>query len=231
MKHEVVLEIHGLAKQYGGLRPLRIERLDLHAGESLALLGFDRVSAEVLVDLITGATLPDSGEVHVFGRSTRAIQDGDDWLTSLDRIGILSERAVLLDQMTVEQNLAIPFSLDLDPIPVTVHARVQALAREVGIQDVELPHLVADLSDMARLRLRLARAIALKPYLLLSEHPNAVASAAESLEFAKDLARVQSERRFASLTLVADTRFAKAVADRVLTHDPVTGKFKGRWFL
>ena len=84
-------------------------------GDSVALLGFDQTTAEVLVSLITGAITPDSGDVRVFGRSTRDIVDGEAWLQGLDQFGILSERAVLLDQLTAEQNLAVPFSLDARP--------------------------------------------------------------------------------------------------------------------
>ena len=69
-------------KDYRGLRPLRIERLTLAAGEQVALLGFDQPAAEVFVNLITGATLPDPGEVRVLGRPTAAITDSADWLAA-----------------------------------------------------------------------------------------------------------------------------------------------------
>ena len=69
---EVVVALRGVRRDYGGLRPLRVEQLDLRQGERVALLGFDRVAAEVLVNLITGATLPDSGDVSVFGAPTSA---------------------------------------------------------------------------------------------------------------------------------------------------------------
>ena len=44
------------------------------------LIGFDRPAAEVFVNLITGASLPDTGEVESLGRPTRAIADSDEWL-------------------------------------------------------------------------------------------------------------------------------------------------------
>ena len=59
-----------MSKEYGGLRPLRIAELRVAAGERVAILGFDQPSAEVFVNLATGATLPDAGEVSVFGRAT-----------------------------------------------------------------------------------------------------------------------------------------------------------------
>src|ERR1043165_10227261 len=98
-----VLELRDVQKDYRTLRTLRVRALDLHEGESLALLGFDRAAAEVLVNLITAATVPDAGEVRIFGRATADIRDPERWLTALDDFAILTERAIVLDNMTVEQ--------------------------------------------------------------------------------------------------------------------------------
>ena len=74
-----------MSKDYRGLRPLRIAELRVAAGDHVAILGFDQVSAEVFVNLATGATLPDAGEVSVFGRPTKAINDSTDcWPPSID---------------------------------------------------------------------------------------------------------------------------------------------------
>jgi hypothetical protein len=128
-----VVRLAGVVKDYRGLRPLRVARLELHAGESCALLGFDQVTAEVLVDLITGATVPDSGLVEVFGQPTSAIADADAWLVSLDRFGLLSERAVLVEQFTAEQNLILPLSLNLERVADELRARVRRITEEVGL--------------------------------------------------------------------------------------------------
>lgn len=228
---EVVVALRGVRKDYHGLRPLRVERLDLHQGESIALLGFDRAAAEVLVSLITGATLPDAGEVDVFGTPTRAITDADMWVRTLDRFGLVSERAVLLDQLTAEQNLAIPLSLELEAMPDAVRAQVHRLAAEVGIGTDELTQPLAALSASARLRVRLGRALALNPRVLLAEHPNAVLAREDLAPFAADFSRIAAHRGVATLVLTADAVFAGASADQVLTVTPATGELKptGGW--
>ena len=111
-----LVQIRKITKDYHSLRPLRIESLDLHEGETLALCGFDHMTAEILVDLITAAIVPDSGEIRVFGQLTTAIADRESWLQTLDRFGLLTERAVLVEQFTVEQNLAIPYSLSVEDL-------------------------------------------------------------------------------------------------------------------
>ncbi len=128
-----VLRIANVRKAYSGLRPLRVNDLSIAAGERVALSGLDAGAAEVLVNLVTGASLPDEGDVAVMERSTASISDGEAWLEWLDRFGIVSPRAVLLDAATLLQNLAMPITLDIDPVQADVKARVVQLAREAGI--------------------------------------------------------------------------------------------------
>ena len=232
---DVVIDVRAVQKDYHGLRPLRVQRLEVHAGESIALLGFDQAAAEVLVNLITASTVPDTGEVHAFGRLTTAIQDADAWLRSLDDFGILSERAVVLDSMTVEDNLTMPVTMSLHDVPDAVRSTIRALADEVGLTLPQLEQAAAALSPSARLRLRLGRALGPAPRILLAEHPNASLPAEDLAVFAADYSRIVSRRGIASLVLTADRQFATAITSRILTLQPATGELKPlaawrRWF-
>jgi ABC-type transporter Mla maintaining outer membrane lipid asymmetry ATPase subunit MlaF len=226
-----LVALRGVTKDYRGLRPLRISSFDLHAGQSVALLGFDQVTAELLVNLVTGAILPDSGDVTVLGRSTTSFAHADDWVQTLDRFGLLSERAVLLDPLTAEQNLALPLTLELDDLPAGVRDNVARLGEEVGLCPEEMGQPLTALSASARLRVRLGRALALDPRVLLAEHPNASLPAQAVSAFAADLTRIVSGRQLASLVITADPVFARAVTDEVLTLQPATGELKraARW--
>ncbi|MBM3777903.1 MAG: ATP-binding cassette domain-containing protein [Acidimicrobiia bacterium] len=221
----VLFAVRAVSKAYGAPRPLRMTSFDLHEGESVALVGLDRPAAEVLVNLLTGTAVPDSGDVRAFGALTSEIADGDEWLRSLDRVGIFSERAVLLDDLSVRQNLAMPFTLDLDPVPPEAGAEVEALAREVSLTgDLDRP--VAALDGLARARVRLARAVALRPAVLFAEHPNALVSPEEATALADDLARAARARGAACLVLTMDRRFAEGAAERVLAWDGATGEVR-----
>jgi ABC-type transporter Mla maintaining outer membrane lipid asymmetry ATPase subunit MlaF len=232
---DLLVELSGVTKDYLALRPLRVQRLELRAGESVALLGVDAAMSEVLVSLITGAQLPDTGEVRVFGRLTSSIKVVDEWVTELDRFGLISERAVLVDQFTAEQNLALPLSLDIEQLAPPLRAEVLRIAIEVGLAPDELATPTSNLSPVARLRLRLGRALALQPRVLLAEHPSATLEREDAAVFAADLARITGARGLASLVLTADAAFARALADRVLTLQPATGVLqpasgRRRWF-
>jgi predicted ABC-type transport system involved in lysophospholipase L1 biosynthesis ATPase subunit len=222
-----------MSKDYHGLRPLRIAELRVGEGDHVAILGFDQPSAEVFVNLATGATLPDAGDVRVFGRPTQSISDSSDWLATVDRFGIVSERAVLLDALTVIQNLAMPFTLEIEPPPDDVRARAEALAREVGLPEVSWTKPVAELDAAGWLRVRFGRAIALDPAILLLEHASAALARDEVTPMAAHLRAVAARRGIALVAVTADAAFARAVAARVLTLEPSTGKMKPQrrgWF-
>jgi len=219
-----LLEFTAVSKDYHGLRPLRIERLTIDAGDIVSMVGFDQPMAETFVNLATGATLPDRGEVSVFGRPTRFIDDSVNWLSVVDRFGIVSERAVLLDALSVIQNLSIPFTLDIDPPPEDVLTRATLLAREVGLGDADWQRPVSEIEAPGRIRIRLARALALEPKVLLLEHANAGLSADAAAALGADVQQVALRRGCAVVALTMDLRFAAGVAPRVLMFDAATGR-------
>jgi ABC-type lipoprotein export system ATPase subunit len=221
-----VLELSGVIKDHKGLRPLRIQHLRMAAGESAALIGFDQPMAETLVNLVTGATLPDHGDVKVFGRPTTAVNDSAEWLALVDRFGIVSERAVLLDGLSVIQNLAMPFTLEIEPPSQDVRKKAERLAAEVALSESTWDRPVAELDSPGRARIRVGRALALDPAVVILEHPTASLPREAVGLLARSIRTITSVRGSAVLTLTADRDFASAVASRVLMFEPASGRLK-----
>lgn len=215
MPPETRLQILNLEKSYGALRPLRIQALQVEAGSLVALMGIDAPAAEMFTNLATGAILPDKGEVRLYGESTADVTTPDDWLARLDRVGIVTDRAVLLDGHTVAQNLAMPLTLDLDPLPGGLLATVAALARDAGLEAGLLTQSVSALTAAQKLRVRFGRALALGPGLLLMEHPTASLDRADVGAFAADVRRLVEARGVAAVAITADRAFAEAATPDV----------------
>jgi ABC-type transporter Mla maintaining outer membrane lipid asymmetry ATPase subunit MlaF len=226
------LELHDVEKAYGALRPLRIRDLQVQSGTCSTLIGLDLPAAETFINLITGAVLPDKGEVVTLGQATSAIVDSDVWLKFVEQFGFVSDRIALLDAMTVAQNLAIPFSLEIDPIPPDVAARVQAVAAEVGITASNLSTLTGEGSVSLRARVRLARALALEPRVLVLEHPTATLAPEDTKPFAATMVEIWERRKITLVALSMDEKFGKALGGQLLVLQPATGEFKERrrWF-
>lgn len=228
------LEIRGVLKNYGSLRPFRIASLTVAPGERVSIGGLDAGAGEVFVNLVTGASLPEQGEIRVFGRRTAEIADSDEWLDSLDRFGIVSPRGVLLEGSTLLQNLAMPFTLSIDPVPADVEQQVRELAADCGIDAGRwLGVRAGDLRPDVRVRAHLARALALRPELVVVEHPTAEVEPAARPALAGDIARACAARDATTVILTNDDAFARAAAPRNLTLLGATGeleKLRRGWF-
>ena len=219
-----LLDIRGLVKDYQSLRPLRVRELIVHPGRVLSLTGFDAAAAEVFVHLVTGAALPDAGDISLFGTNTRDIRDVEAWLRSLDGLGLVSHRAVLVDMLTVLQNVAMPLTLEIEPIADDMRPRVEALAREAGVGESLWDRPLGNVDAETNLRVRLARAIAPQPRLVIAEHPSATLPRASVARVAEDLARMARQRGAALITLTADPEWASRIGGEVLTLSPATGE-------
>jgi putative ABC transport system ATP-binding protein len=219
-----LLDIRLLVKDYQGLRPLRVRELSVSPGRVLSLAGFDAAAAEIFVHLVTGAALPDEGDISLFGTNTRHIQDAEAWLHSLDGLGLVSHRAVLVDMLTVLQNVAMPLTLEVDPIPGDMRPQVEALAQEAGIAESLWDRPLGHVDAETNLRVRLARAVAPQPKLIVAEHPSAGLPRDAVPRIAEHLATMARARNAALLTLTADPEWVSRIGGDVLTLSPATGE-------
>jgi ABC-type ATPase involved in cell division len=227
-----LIHLTGIVKKYQALRPLRIHEFTANRADRLVLSGFDAMAAEMFVYLVTGAALPDEGEVLIAGRNTRAIETDTEWLASLDRFGIVTHRAVLLESTSVASNLALPLTVAIDPMSAETRARVEADAKDVGLPMEKLDGPAHALTPAERLRLHLARAVAVGPELLMLEHPTGTLNdAGESAAFGQTLRVLSATRGFGFLAISEDQAFGKASGAATLKLNAATGKLgKGGLF-
>jgi predicted ABC-type transport system involved in lysophospholipase L1 biosynthesis ATPase subunit len=221
-----LIEIRGLVKEYGALRPLRIRELTVEPGAIISIAGIDAPAAETLVHLLTGAKLPDEGDVSLFGGNTRAITDAAAWLTSLDGIGMITARGILIEMFSVLQNVALSLTLDVDPIDPRVIPQAGALARDVGIAQEEFDLPAGQVPPETKMRVHLARALALGPRILIAEHPSAALPRPAVAAFGADLAKVAKARGLALVAITADDTLARAIGGQRLELVAATGELR-----
>jgi ABC-type lipoprotein export system ATPase subunit len=223
---EPLLEISGLEKDYHTLRPLRIRDLTIRSGDVVSISGIDMLGAETFVHLVTGATLPDAGNVSLFGRNTRGITDTEAWLKSLDGVGMITARGILIEAFSVLQNIALSLTLTVDPIDPRMIPQAGALARDVGIAAGLFDAPVAKVEPDIKMRVHLARALALEPKLLVAEHPSAALPRESVAGFGADLGQVARARNLGLIVVTADDSLAKAVGGARLELVAATGELR-----
>jgi ABC-type transporter Mla maintaining outer membrane lipid asymmetry ATPase subunit MlaF len=225
-----LIEITGVTKRYGVGEPLRLTRLQVARGDRWTLSGFDAGAAETFVHLVTGAALPDEGDVRVAGGSTRDIATDTEWLASLDRFGIVTARAILLDGQSVAANLALPLTLSIDPIPDDVRDRIDALAADVGLAPDRLAAPASAVTAAERVRLHLARALAVDPLILLLEHPAVALDPADQAALGRTLRQVADARGLGWIAFSDDEPFARAAGGTRVRLRPEDGELVGQSF-
>ena len=143
---------------------------------------------------------------------------------------------MLLDQLTVVQNLAMPFTLDIEPPPDEVQRQASGWRTKSDCPNRRGSSRSRTL-DAPGSRARAARPARWRSIrrVLILEHASAGLSADEAAALGADIRahrRAAAGRRLSRPPL--DEAFARAVADRVLTLEPATGRLAEqgtrRWF-
>ena len=112
----------------------------------------------------------------------------------------------------------------IEPLSPDLRARAATLADDVGLAAAVLDSPVGGLEQTARLRVRLGRALALNPALVLIEHPPSNVSRDRVAPLGRDIRATMAKRGATAITLTADKDLAQAIADRALKLEPGTGR-------
>ena len=148
---------------------LRDASLSLSPGESAAILGPSGSGKSTLLHIVGALDEPTSGSVTLDGENPFALDAAGLAHFRNQNIGFVFQDHYLLPQLSVLENVLIPALADGSPTDATV-ARAKELISRVGLGE-RLDHRPAELSGGERQRAGVARALLLKPALLLADEP------------------------------------------------------------
>jgi D-methionine transport system ATP-binding protein len=169
-----MIELTELTKEYehGGERNVVLDRISFRvdAGEILAVVGPSGAGKSTLAQCINLLTPPTSGSVVVNGEDLTTLSDRE-LRVARRRIGSVFQSAGLLERRTAAENVALPLDY-LGVTPTETKQRVAELLDRVGLS-ARADHYPFQLSGGQRQRVGIARALALRPSVLLSDEATA----------------------------------------------------------
>ncbi|MEO0679039.1 MAG: ABC transporter ATP-binding protein [Pseudomonadota bacterium] len=201
------VEARGLKKRYGRVRALDGVDVEIGAGRYFALLGPSGGGKTTLLRALGGFVKPDAGEVLLEGRRVEHL--GPEKRPT----GMVFQSYALFPHMTVAQNVG--YGLKLRKLPREEVAR-QA---EAALAQVSLAGYGArriwELSGGQQQRVQLARALALKPRILLLDEPLAALDAKLRKEMCYELKHLQEQVGITFVHVTHNQEEAMTVADRM----------------
>jgi phospholipid/cholesterol/gamma-HCH transport system ATP-binding protein len=164
-----LIEIRGLHKSFGESHVLRGVDLDVEKGEFLTIIGGSATGKSVLLKMAMGLFPADAGKIVFDGRDVTRLHERD-WIEVRRRIGIQFQASALFDSLSVFDNVAYGLRAQRLLSEPDIAQRVAESLTQVNLPGIE-KMWPADLSGGMRKRVALARAIALRPEVLLYDDP------------------------------------------------------------
>jgi lipoprotein-releasing system ATP-binding protein len=211
------VSVRALNKSYdvGAVRihVLRDLDLEVHAGEMVAIVGASGVGKSTLLHLLGGLDRAGSGSIHVDDAVLGDMSDAALVEFRNKRIGFVFQFHHLLPEFDASENVEMPMRIAGTP-RAEARGRAQALLMRIGLGE-RLTHQPSMLSGGEQQRVAVARALVMRPGLLLADEPTGDLDENTANSLHALLREMHGEHGLTSIIATHNPRLA-AACDRVL---------------
>jgi lipoprotein-releasing system ATP-binding protein len=201
---------------------LRDASLQLSAGQNAAILGPSGSGKSTLLFIVGTLDTPSAGAVRLGDIDPFALAEAKLADFRNRHIGFVFQDHYLLPQLTVLENVLIPALAEGTPPPATT-ARAKELLDRVGLAD-RLDHRPAELSGGERQRVGVARALLLKPALVLADEPTGNLDRQSAAAVGELLIQMQREEQAMLLAVTHSQELAQRFETRFELEDGILVK-------
>jgi len=206
-----VLELTGVTRRFGRAGPVALRDVSLRvpAGSFVSVMGATGSGKSTLLHCAAGLDRPTAGTVRLAGRDISRMRERTLTRLRRDRIGFVFQSYNLLSELTVRQNVLLPFRLG----GPRGRPLAEVLAR-VGLAGLE-QRPVGELSGGQRQRVAIARALVTAPTVVFADEPTGALDPTTGGQVLR-LLRDAVDRDGLTVVMVTHNPLAAAVSDRLV---------------
>jgi phospholipid/cholesterol/gamma-HCH transport system ATP-binding protein len=208
------IRLRGVRKAFGPLTVFDGLDLEIPRGRTTVILGPSGVGKSVLLKHIVGLMPPDAGEVWFEGQRVDEL-DRKGLVALRRRFGFLFQMGALFDSMTAGANVGFPLREHTSMSRRDREERVRRLLRMVAMEEA-YDKMPASLSGGQRKRVALARAIALKPDVVLYDEPSTGLDPIRAALIDELISVLREQLRVTGVVVTHDVSSALRIADRIV---------------
>ncbi|WP_101525557.1 dipeptide ABC transporter ATP-binding protein [Nocardioides houyundeii] len=226
---EIVLETHDLVKhfpltqgimfkrQVGAVQAVDGVNIELRRGETLGIVGESGCGKSTLAKLLTGLETPTSGSIVVNGTDLSTLSQEQVRKARRDIQMVMQDPYTSLNpRMTVGDIIGEPFEIHTDVAPKgDRRAKVRELVDLVGLNPDHINRYPHQFSGGQRQRIGIARALALRPAIIVCDEPVSALDVSVQAQVMNLLERLQGEFDLSYIFIAHDLSVVRHIADRV----------------
>ena len=202
------LQLSGISKSFGATQVVRDFDMEIHKGEFISFLGPSGCGKTTVLRMIAGFENPSAGMIRIGGANQNGLKPAN------RNIGMVFQAYALFPNMTAGDNIA--FGLKVKGRPKSeIAARVKEM---LGL--MKLDHLADrypfQLSGGQQQRIALARALAVKPQVLLLDEPLSALDAKIRISLREEIRSIQRQLAITTIFVTHDQEEALSMSDRVV---------------
>ena len=167
----VILEAKNVTKIYAKSQHPSLNKVSFSVtdGEFIAIMGASGSGKTTLLNVLSTIDTPTSGSITINGVNLKNLTDSKAADFRRDNLGFIFQEYLLLDSLTILENIAVPLTLQKLP-PKKIENMIRSLAKSFGI-DAQLDKYPSELSGGQRQRASALRAIVKRPSILFADEP------------------------------------------------------------
>ena len=190
-----VLKVKDITKIYSKGQKPSLDRVsfEVDEGEFIGIMGASGSGKTTLLNVLSTIDKATNGEVYINDVNLKSLNDTHSADFRRDNLGFIFQEYFLLDSLTIQENIAVPLTLQKLP-PKKIESKIKSLAKRFGIAS-QLGKYPNELSGGQRQRASAARAIVKNPSILFADEPTGALDSNSATELLHALSEANRDRK------------------------------------